>query len=111
MKLFYYLVMFVAVWYNVRVFCDTGCTGKDDSTIAIVGQPFILHFGVDGPRTIVEYMLTKDGVPLEKDNSRIFHYIGKIYFSEINNLDAGMYRLTVYNNETKYNKTIRLCGE
>jgi len=112
MKLLYYLVIIVAVGYNMGVFCDTKCSGKDDSTTAIAGQPFILHyFGFDGPRTSIEYLLTKDGVPLEKDNSRIFYYNGRVYFSEVSDSDAGVYQLLAYNNETKYNKTIKLCGK
>jgi len=85
------------------------CIGKDSVTAAL-GHSFLLTFNYDGPKVFVNYLVSKNGVTLNGDNTRIFPDMDRIYFTTITELDAGAYTLEVYGNEIIYNETVRLCG-
>jgi len=87
-----------------------GCTGKDSVTAAL-GHPYFLTFNYDGPKEIVDYLFSKDGVTLDEDNTRMFPDMDRIYFKEVTELDAGAYTLVVLGSKILYNETVRLCGK
>ena len=88
----------------------SSCIGKDSVTAAL-GHPYFLTFNYDGPKEIVNYLFSKDGVTLDGDNTRIFPDMNRIYFTEVIELDAGTYTLVVLGSEILYNETVRLCGK
>ena len=74
------------------------------------GDPFILNFGYSGPTLDVSADLTKDGVPFDADNIRTFKQLGRLFFSEVLDHDAGEYHLSIHGNGIHFTKTIKLSG-
>jgi len=68
----------------------SSCIGED-SVKAVLGHPCFLTFNYDGPKEIVDYSFSKDGVILDGDNTKIFPDMNQIYFTEVTELDAGTY--------------------
>ena len=81
----------------------SSCIGKDSVTAAL-GHPYFLTFNYDGPKEIVDYLFSKDGVTWDGDNTRIFPDMDRIYFTEVTKLDAGTYTLVVLGSKILYNR-------
>ena len=89
----------------------TSCDIETDSATAAIGHPFFLTFNYDGPKEIVDYSFSKDGVTFDGDNTRLFPDMSRIYFTEVTEMDAGTYTLVVFSSKIFYNETVRLCGK
>ncbi|XP_065919490.1 myeloperoxidase-like isoform X2 [Dysidea avara] len=87
------------------------CDIETDSATAAIGHPFFLTFNYDGPKEIVDYSFSKDGVTFDGDNTRLFPDMSRIYFTEVTEMDAGTYTLVVFSSKIFYNETVRLCVE
>ena len=85
-----------------------GCTGETVEVDA--GEPFILNFDYNGPTVGIKDDLTKDGEKVEVDKIRTFYQPGTLYFTEMNELDSGKYRLVVTGNGAEFERTIAISG-
>lgn len=74
---------------------------------ATIGSSYGLNFDYRGP-TYVRYYFTKDGRGFSADRHRVFQRLGRIYFSKLSQLDAGVYRMVV---RGYYNQAIKLTGK
>ena len=86
--------------------------GSTSETVEVAaGEPFILNFDYDGPKVGVQDDLTKDGEKVDVDKIRTFYQLGTLYFTEMNELDSGNYRLAVNaGNGAEFERTIFISG-
>ena len=92
-------------------YCNIGSTSEQAETVAVnSGEPFILNFGYSGPTVGISHDLTKDGIKVTVDNTRTFKQLGKLYFTETNELDSGEYHLAVNGNGVDFRKNVILSG-
>lgn len=88
-----------------------GSTSDPVKTVKVnAGEPFVLNFRYNGPTLGVSHELIKDGEKVVVDNTRTFKQLGKLYFTEINELDSGEYHFTVTGNGADFMKTVILYG-
>ena len=78
---------------------------------ATVGESVTLDYDYKGTSSYVRYSFLKDGRYFRADGHRVFKRLGRIYFSKVTELDAGVYRMIVRGYRVYYNKAIVLKGK